>query len=226
MLASINALSDALVAQLANANLPALRTLPNGDTGRILLVEPHKLDQFLPPRVSMMPTKSKFGARSNTRGPVRIANNLTSYDAESKAAIATRAIHTDDATFEVRIWGIANENEEDPGGRDWDYTIALRDALIAAANETMTGCYQIDGGDWETVSHVKRVGRAFVFDMTIQFPVLAKVLPASATASVTPSTVPGLPFAPSGVGPNVTDAMQIKTILVGGDGNESSPGCE
>lgn len=211
MLAVINALSDALVAGLAASNWPPLRDFPNGTTGRILIVDAHRLDQFMPPRVSMMPLRSKFGNRNNTRGPVKVANNSSGYDAESKAAIANKAIHTDEATFEVRCWGIASDDEEDPYGRDFDYTWALRDALIAAANETMSGCYLLEGGDWQVVSHGRRVGREFVFLLTIHFPVLGKVAPPTGTS--------GLPFAPSNVAPKVTDAMQLGT-------GESSPGCE
>lgn len=218
MLAAIKRLSDATVAQLAKSGWMPLRDLPNGDVGRILLKDAHRLDQFAPPRISMMPSKSKFSGRNNTRGPVRVSQNTNGYDPESRMAIAARAIHSDAMTFEIRCWGWATDKEDDLDGRDWDYTIALRDAVIAAANETMNGNYEVGDGEWRVVSHNARVGREFVFSLTINFPIIESPLPPATSAGIG-STVAGIKYAPDGTHMKASDQMVI------GSG-DSSPGCE
>lgn len=210
MIAVVNAISNALVETLAANGWPALRAHVNGSPGRIFLIDRHKLDQFMPPRVTFIPVKSVFTGRNTTRGPVKPALNKP-YDAQSKAVIANPAFAGEEITFEVRVWGIASDNEEDPDGADWDYTQAIYHSILAACEEIMTGCYKPEGGGWEPVAHVKRVGREFVFALTIGVPVLKVPAPRTGT--------PGLPFAPAGVGPNVTDSMVVGT-------GDSSPGCE
>lgn len=217
MLAAIKLLSDATIAQLAKSGWAPLRHLPNGDEGRILLMDAHRLDQFMPPRISMMPAKSKFSGRNNTRGPVRVSQNTNGYDAESRMAISAKAIHQDEMTFEVRCWGWASDREDDLDGRDWDYTIALRDAVIAAANEIMSGGYAIDNGEWRVASHNARVGREFVFHLTINFAITESPLPPATSAGT--SSAAALRFAPDGTHIKPSDQMTIGT-------GASSPGCE
>jgi len=211
MIEVISRLSAEVVAKLDEAGWPALRAFPNGETGRIALIDAHRIDQFMPPRITMIPIGTKVGPKDPTRGTVRVANNLTSYDAASKAVINNPPIATKEVTFEVRCWGIASDTEDDPYGRDFEYTEALHDAFVTVCDEIMSGCYRIGDGRWETVSHVKRVGRELVFTVTILMPITRRLS--------SPTEARPLPNAPSDVEMVATDAMVI------GSG-ASSPGCE
>lgn len=211
MIDLITALSDATKVHLTTAGWPPLRNLVNGEPGRILLIDSHRLDQYMPPRISMMPESAKFGAKDPTRGTSRVAGNASSYDAESRAAINNPSIGSELVTFEVRCWGIASDTEEDPYGADFEYTRALYNALNIAANEIMSGCYKFEDGKWMTVAHLERVGREFVCGLTIALPILSRLS--------APTGPRELPRAPVGVHPVVTDQMTIGT-------GASSPGCE
>jgi hypothetical protein len=212
MIEVINSLSDELVLRLAAANWPELHTLIDGSTGRIIIANEHTLDQYMPPRVSFIPQKSTFAAPDPTRGPVPVASNISGYDAESKAAIANRAIATELVNFRVACWGIASDGEDDPYGADFEYTRAIYHALLASAQALMPTCYTVEPGVWQpVVVHAGRVGREFIFGMTIAMPVLATLAERTGT--------PGLGFAPSDVAMSATDSMVIGT-------GESSSGCE
>jgi len=211
MIEVISSISDCLVLGLATAGWPPLRPLVNGATGRIIIANSHTLDQFMPARVVFLPLKSEFGAKDTSRGTARVATNADGYDAESRLAVSNPAVATESVTFEVRCWGIASDDATDPHGLDYEYTRALYHGVIAASQLIMPGCYKVERGAWEIVSHVKRVGREFVFGLTVSTPVLQVMAP--------PTGTPGYPFAPSDVAPLITDSFVIGT-------GESSPGCE
>lgn len=218
MIEVIRAISDAAVAMLAETGWPSLRPLLNGSPGQILVLDTHRLDQFMPPRVVFMPTKSTFGPRATSRGAVPVAANLSGYDEQSKIAIANPAIWTEKMGYEVRCWSIASDNEDDPSGADFECTQALYQIVIAAMESVMTGCYGLSGGAWNTVAHSTRVGREFVFSVDVMVPVLRNATPPPAILTSL-GIAPGMPFAPSDVVPDIIDT------IITPDGN-SGPGCE
>jgi hypothetical protein len=212
MIALVNAISDEVVAQLEDKGWPELRRLPNGDEGRIIISDFHKLDLFMPPRIVFLPARSKFGARDTTRGPVKVANNRSGYDEQSRAVIGNPALGSERLTFDVRCWGIATDIESDDweGAADFEYTQVLYHALLAACETLVTGCYEAEPGNWAVISHGKRVGREFQFGLNFGIPVLKEIQRYDET--------PNMPRAGAGVRPHIADSM----ITANGE----SLGCE
>lgn len=218
MVQLVRYLSDELVAGLAAAGWPPLRPLLDGKPGRIILGDPHKFDQFMPPRVIFTPSGSAFSGRASSRGPVPVANNASKPDAESALAIAARAILTDRMAFDVRAWGVASDKDVDPDGMDYEYTQAIVHQLLASCQKLASGVYNAGTAKWEPVEHQGRVGRQLVFTLTVDAPVLAQLIPADAVRGV-PGAAPGLPYAPAGTAGAFSDAMVIPS-------GQQGPGCE
>lgn len=218
MMKIVDAINCRLVAGLAEAGYPPLEKLLADASGvyppgRILVGNRHVFGQYTPPRVIMLPVSSTFGPRDTTRGPVPVAGNLTGYDAESRVSTGVRAIFTDAVRFEVSCWSISPEGvpEADAELLDWDYTQALAHLFIASCQGVMPGCFRIEGGTWRDVAHQRRVGREFVFDLTVGVPILDTLPPLDAP--------PGLLRAPAGVQPVISDTFTLPS-------GASGPGCE
>ncbi len=222
MIELVARISDHMNAALHAAGYPRLTPLLDGQPGRIIVGNRWQHDQIVPPRVIMIPTKSVFQARSTSRGAANVAANRDGPDAEGRAALANRAILTELATFEVAAWSLAPDDLPDSGAADFDYTRGLYNQLVASCHALMPGCYSVDGGVWRAAQHVQRVGREFVFSLTIHLPILAE-LPPTELAPPDPATgapaVAGLPYAPAGTAADVADTF------VGLEG-ATGPGCE
>ena len=212
MIELVAALSDHVSDGLAAAGYPRLKTLLNGQPGRILVGDRHQYDQQLPPRIIWRPTKSTWGPRSHSRGTANVATNQNGYDAESAAAVGLRVFGTEMASFEVACWSLAPEGQPDQGMADYEFTRALYLQFIASANALMIGCYTLEGGIWRPAVHVPRVGREFVFSITISLPLITELQP---TTLAPAGSVWGNPFAPSDVEPDVTDEMVLPTGVTG-----------
>lgn len=215
MIELVTALSDHLITGLDAAGYPPLAALPNGQAGRILIGRRHNFEQYTPPRVVIMPVASNFGPRSNSLGAVRVSENIPRWGAEARRVLEERALFTDEMTFEVACWGIASADvfDEDGPDADFEYTRALYLQVIASLHALMPGNYSLGKGTWRDVRHVKRIGREFVFTVTIDVPVLDELTP------IYDGAIPGQPIVTDTLEPVITDAMVIGT-------GDSSPGCE
>jgi hypothetical protein len=209
-------ISDHMNTGLHNAGYPRLTPLLDGQPGRIVVGNRWQHDQLVPPRVVMIPTKSTFDARTTSRGPANVADNKTRMDAQSKFAVANRTILTELATFEVAAWSLAPDDLTDSGAADFDYTRALYMQLVASCHALMPGCFTVDGGVWRATQHLQRVGREFVFSLTIALPILLEIPP---TELAPPGAVAGLVYAPDNT---VADISDVMVGLMGATG----PGCE
>ncbi len=215
MIDVITVISDHVVAGLEEAGYPPLAKLLNGRDGKILIGRRHDFDQYTPPRIIFFPTKTTFSGRRNTLGTVRVADNTNGRSAEARAAMAQRALYTKSITFEVSCFGIASADvfEEDGAAADFAYTNALVDQVIASLQYKIPGDFKVEGGIWRDAPHLKRVGREFIFGVTIHVPVLDEL------TTIVDGVVPGLPFAPSNVGAEYTDSM------VAADGTTEGGSC-
>ncbi len=215
MIEVITAVSDHVVESLVTAGYPPLCPLLNGEAGRILIGRRHSFEQAMPPRILFTPMKAKFGARRNTLGTAKPSENSSGLSAESRTALAQRAIFTEDITFDVACWGIASEDvfEEDGAAADFEFTHALARQVIASFQYLMPGNFRVEGGVWRDVAHSVRVGREFVFGLTFGSPVLDEI------TTIVDGVIPGLPYAPSDVAPNFTDSM------VAADGTTTGGSC-
>lgn len=217
ILSTIASISAEVVNQLALKGWPPLATLVNGNPGQIILLDKHLLDQYIPPRIYMMPIRSGFGPRDTSRGYANVSMNDSNgkYDPQSYTAVANQAIFSHNLTYEVGCWSFANTAiEPDPYGSDFDYTLALAEIFIASCQAVMPGCFELVAGGWENVSQAQRVGRQMTFGVTVHLPVLRRPAPPAISG-----LVPGMQHAPPGVAPNLTDWLTLP------DGT-TSPGCE
>lgn len=217
MMALLDSLSDHVNAGLEQARYPRLTPLLTGDPGRIVVGDRHEYDQLVPPRILFRPVSSTFDSRSSGRGPVPLATNATRPDAESRAAMAMRAIAAEECVFEASVWSVAPDGFRNPTVADYEFTRALYLQLIASLGATMPGCYKVGNGTWRPVPHVSRVGREFVFNVSFLVPVLAEIEPLNMPGL--PELAGGLPFAPADVAPDIHDSLVLST-------GESGPGCE
>jgi hypothetical protein len=220
----IDALSAHINAELHAKGYPLLTPTADGQPGRIVVGNYWQYDQLPPPRILFMPSSGGFRGRDNTRGPVPIATNVPRPDADSLRAMAQHALMTEDVSFDVFAWSIADDDIPDSGMWDFVFTQALYHQIIASMQVVMPGCYTVAGGKWQTKKHLTRAGREFVFKISIAVPVLRQLTPTQKAKPVLEEgrfklpTV-GLPHAPSGVAPHITDRMTLPT-------GESSAGCE
>lgn len=213
----VSALSSHASEGLARAGYPPLSRLLDGSPGRIIIIDRFRADQVVPPRVLMLPTRSSWGPRGHSRGPVPLAANAAGLDAESRAAVSLAAIGSEFATFEVACWSVAPDGLPDSAERDYVYTRALYSQVLASCRALVPGLFEAEGGVWRAVPHNQRVGREFVFSLTFELPVLPEIEPTPEAAAA--GATAGLEFAPAGVTTEVTDAF------VAPDGT-SGPGCE
>ncbi len=214
MIEVLNRLSDRVAELLEEAGWPALRDAPNGTTGKIFLLDAHRVDQFMPPRIVAVPVAGKFGPKNATRGVLT--------DAQMRAVRNNPPIATESLVFEVRCWGTAPDSAEWPHSGDFEYTRALYHAIFNAAHTIAGGVFVFGDGHWESVAHAGRVGREFVFTLSIDTPITSR-MPAPPASGATSPTARPLPNAPSDVAPKVTDAMNLGTPANPG---AQSPGCE
>lgn len=214
----IDALNAHVVAGLAEKGYPKLAELLNGEEGRILIGNRHTFEQQMPPRIIMIPMRTTFNARDTSRGTAPVTTNTIGYDAEGKRTLAVKTILVEAMTLECSCWGIAPDNEDESiiPLLDFRYTQALYHQLIASCQQLMPGAFTALPGIWKAVEHLSRVGREFVFGLTINIPVLEELEPSGEPGFEGEG---GLEFAPSDVTANITDSM------VNPDGT-SGPGCE
>jgi hypothetical protein len=198
IVALVAAVSADLVAAMALANYPPLVD------GAIVLGRQHVLEQYAPPRVVFIPTKSKFSARSvSTAAP--FAGNPTP---ELLKEWQQRSIRTEEITFEVHVWGVSDttQGEVNPDA-DFDATQLLYQAVILSVHKLTVGRYELLDGEWAdqragATQHMK-YGHEFVFGLRFGTPVLDLLLP----------------LAPSGTAANSTTKFQPP------DGSPAEVGC-
>ena len=206
------AISNELNVRLALAGWPTLTSMLNGSPGRIVVGDRHQHDMLVPPRVIFLPTTTNFSAPDPSRGPVRLADNADGPDAESRAAIGARSIWTDAATFEVSCWSLAPDGLLDSDASDFDYTRGLYHCLLGAVHALTAGVYHLGRGSWRGTNHLQRVGREFVFTLTIDTPILSEPFPGPGLSPTGPGGSP----APGGyIG---IDGPLPGQVPIGGDG--------
>jgi hypothetical protein len=165
IVALVSAISDAVNEALTAANYPSLVN------GKILLGDQHVFEQSAPPRIIFTPTSSSFG-------PVNPASTWTAASfSERQRELIQQPVASEDITFEVRCWGASFDEGSDMSDASYDQTQALYQAVIFSSDKIARGVYQLDGGKWTDTTHINKLGREFVFNLTFSTPILDHLLP-------------------------------------------------
>ena len=187
IVALISAISDDVVAALAAASLPALTE------GHILLGPEYVAESSAPPRIVFVPKGSTWGPKTMAARPTVAAAELT-------LEIAARSLLTEEAGFDVAVWGQAAI--PDPAN-DYDATQVLYQQVIRSIHTIAHGCYKLSPGRWDAGSKLVVDGRLFVFGVSFSTPLVDRILEQ----------------APSDV------ALSITTKIQPDDGSISETGC-
>jgi len=141
--------------------------------GAILIGREHIFEQSAPPRIVVVPTGSRFGAKSAYNR--RIAGGPPT--AELLREWSQRTIATDRILLEVHCWGQATP--PDPA-RDYDATQVLYQQVIQSTHLLTAGTYELGDGRWpsatEATSQLVVAGREYVFQIGLGIPVLDRAL--------------------------------------------------
>lgn len=176
IVAIVTAISDAVVAELADKGYPPLTD------GEILLGRQHQFAQSAPPRIIMYPAADNFLPKDvygQAQNPPTDGQN---------AQLLQRSLMTDELVLEVRCWGTSLTR--DPN-EDYDYTQILYQSVLRQTHLLAVGNVKLLSGVWTDsgvqATQIIRDGREFVFRMAFGTPVLDTLL-AFAPADVKPQT--------------------------------------
>lgn len=154
--------------------------------GRILIGRQYIYEQSAPPRVILIPTASKWPAKS-----VYNASAVNGYpSAEVRRQNQQRSIRTEEVLFEVHCWGAATPADPDT---DVDLTQVIYQAVIQSAHRLAPGTWDVTDGQWadqkDGATQIDKLGHEFVFGLSLRTPILGKLLPyAPADVSATTHT--------------------------------------
>jgi hypothetical protein len=168
--------------------------------GAILVGHEHIFEQSSPPRIVVVPTGSRFSAKSayNRR---QIGGPPTP---ELLREWAQRTIATDRILLDVHCWG---QSIPPNPARDYDATQVIYQQVIQSTHLLTAGTYELGDGRWpsatDTTSQLVVAGREYVFSIGLGTPVLDRALD----------------FVPSGTAADPT------TILQPSDGSPSEVSC-
>jgi hypothetical protein len=180
--ALVAALSTEVVERLANLPTPIQLT-----DGQILMSRKHVYEQSSPPRIVMIPAKSRFSARD-----ISSASNVAGYPSpEIRREWINRSIATDTVSFVCQCWGQATPAAPDDG--DFDVTQALYQTVIASAHHLMVGRVEFTDGVWidqkTDGTQLLVAGHLYEFGITVETPVLdipGVYVPPGTTAEIMP----------------------------------------
>jgi len=210
----IAAISEDVVAALADASYPPLTPDASGNAGAILVGSASTFEQTSPPRIIFEPIGSKFSAADWSSASSTLST------IERKAQNAMRTIAREDFAFNVRCWGASTTGV---AVDDYDVTRALYHQIRASLQKLMPGCFSIEeSGKFTDSSHAVRSGREYIFGVTFFTPVLDALIPYAVpnrTAAEIAAVVATF-RAPSDVAADGTDHM----ITPDGVGS-TEPGC-
>ena len=161
--------------------------------GRVLLGRQHVFEQSAPPRIVMVPVRTKYtsGSASGNRRNVK--------SAERRREIAQRDIATETLVFEIHTWGQSTPPDPD---YDFDATQVLSHQVIQSVHLLTSGVYELVDGAWAdqvaTATQLMKAGHEHVFGISFETPVLDVAKP----------------FAPVDVAPFQTTVLQPADISV------------
>lgn len=211
----IEAISDDVVAALADAGYPPLTPGPDGSAGAILVGTAALYEQSSPPRIIFEPVGSKFKAAEYASA----SSELTTLERRNQKVL--RTIAAEDISFDVRCWGAAGTGYPVD---DYDVTRALYHQVRASLQKLMPGAFEIEeSGAFTKSTNVAVDGREFVFGVTFFTPILGALVPyglPNRTPAEIATVVAGI-YAPPGTHAVGTDRM----VLPDGSGS-SEPGCD
>lgn len=184
--ALVAAISDAVVTRLAAAGYPPLVA------GKILLGRQHLAENAFPPRIVVVPRRSRFLSKDVTDASILLTS--TPYTPNRLVQIQNRSVYTEAFGLEVHCWGTCVDRS-DPSKiqeTDLNFTRALYHALIAACDDLARGAFTPEDGEY-TEAALVQLGSEFVFGLTFMTPVLTELLP-----FVPPGTVGQATIVPDG----------------------------
>lgn len=165
----ISAISDDVVAALADASYPPLTQDQSGNAGAILVGPEAAFEQTSPPRIIFEPKGSKFVTAEWA------SNSATLTTLERQNQTKLRTIGGEDITFDVKVWGAAGTGR---AVDDYDVTRAIYHQIRASLHKLIPGAYEIEeSGKFVTESNIVRDGMQFVFGVTLLTPILDALLP-------------------------------------------------
>lgn len=168
--ALITLISNDVVARLAAASYPPLKR------GAILLGEQHIGENDSPPKIVFVPDRADYSSK-DISGRLPLLTS-TPYDPERLAQLANRPVLTEEFTFEVHCWATTTDRSDRHGipNADYTYARALAHAVIASVDDLCRGAFAVSRGRW-TRGGVATFGREYIFDLTLNTPVLKDLLP-------------------------------------------------
>lgn len=194
-----------------NAGLSASGNFPLVDGG-VLLGKQHDYEHSDAPRIIFTPIKSTFGAKDvSSRLPI-----------DSTHPPFERVIGSEMVMFEVRCWGRGPVDATGGTSPDADYdgTQALYQQVVASVNELALGCYEAGSGEWTDDTKNVRRGREFVFQLSINTPVYAR-LPLANLGSPVPAANPPSNYVPAGTTNHNGGEVVTLTDTTGNTGSQT-----
>ncbi len=196
----------ALVALSGNGSYAGGGTLTPGLTDGSILMGRERADyaQSAPPRIVMIPTKIRFGARFGSIAAATRTQDRT-------AQIQRRSVRTDFVTFEIQVWGAALPPNP---ALDFDATRAIYQCLDAAVHDLLAGNYDLIDGDWTDqkggATQFLKSGHLATFGLAIGTPITDTPYPLAAIGA-------SPPFVPSGTSAFGDDQTVVEIIIPPGD---------